>query len=79
MAYDDAEIDLLRPASPRAFTAAELVQLGRLEAELGSAWLAYEQSRGGHSLDAWIAAGERAALAAEAYASAVLRLTSRPS
>lgn len=75
MAYDDADLDLLRPTIPRPLTAPELVQLGRLEAELGSAWLAYEQARGGHSLDAWVAAAERAALASEAYASAVLRFT----
>lgn len=75
--YDDAHLDLLPRLGdrPRPWTLAELAELGRLEAELGSAWLAYEQARGERSLDAWLAAAERAALAAEAYATAVLRLT----
>ena len=79
--YDDAHLDLLPRLGdrPRPWTLAELAELGQLERELGSAWMALEQARAGPSIDALLVSAERAANAAEAYAATVLRLTIRPS
>ena len=78
MAYDDETVLHLGDL-PRAYSTAELAELGALECELGGAWLEFEQARMGPSIDGLLRAAERAATAAEHYAGAVIRMTIRPS
>lgn len=72
---DLAELPHLK-LPPRAYSTAELAELGELEVELSGAWLELESARDyGSSIDNMLTAADRVGRAAAAYSGAVIRMT----